>query len=128
METDVVVNADNLDYLKYLPDNSIDCIYCDPPFNTGDSWAGLDGGFVDIFKEPVLYPKGFAWLDDCIDDTLSLSYISYMAHRLLQIHRVLKSTGHFFLHCDYRESGNLRVLGDSIFGKPNFKNEIIWLS
>ena len=57
METDVVVNADNLDYLKNLPDDSIDCIYCDPPFNTGVSWVGRGGGFVDIYKETCAVSK-----------------------------------------------------------------------
>ena len=106
-----------------IPDASIDIFI--HRFNTGDSWVGLQGGYVDIYKNPVDAPAGFNWVHDVIDDA-SVSYIAYMAHRFLEIQRVLKPTGHFFLHCDYREVGNLRVLGDYIFDKARFRGEIIW--
>lgn len=54
------------------------------------------------------------------------AYLCFMAIRLLEIHRVLKPTGSFFLHCDHTANGYLRQLTDGIFGKANFRNEIVW--
>ena len=54
------------------------------------------------------------------------AYLSFMAIRLIEIHRVLKPTGSLFLHCDHTASGYLRQLLDGVFGKDNFRNEIVW--
>lgn len=53
-------------------------------------------------------------------------YLSYMAPRLRAMHRVLKSTGSIYLHCDHHANAHLRLLLDEIFGAKNFQNEIIW--
>ena len=55
-----------------------------------------------------------------------LSYLTYMGVRLIELHRVLKSTGSIYLHCDPDMSHHLRVLMDVIFGANNFRNEIVW--
>ena len=55
-----------------------------------------------------------------------LAYLSYMAERLLIMHRVLKPTGSIYLHCDPTASHYIKALMDSIFGHANFRNEIIW--
>ncbi len=55
-----------------------------------------------------------------------LAYLSYMAQRLLVMHRVLKPTGSLYLHCDPTASHYIKPLLDSIFGHQNFRNEIIW--
>lgn len=54
------------------------------------------------------------------------AYLSFMAVRLLEIRRILKPTGSLFLHCDYSADGYLRMALDAIFGKDNFRNEIVW--
>ena len=54
------------------------------------------------------------------------AYLCFMAIRLFEIHRVLKPTGSLYLHCDHTASGYLRQLLDGIFGRDNFRNEIIW--
>ena len=54
------------------------------------------------------------------------AYLSFMAIRLIEIHWILKPTGSLFLHCDHTASGYLRQLLDGIFGKDNFRNEIVW--
>ena len=54
------------------------------------------------------------------------AYLSFMAIRLIEIHRILKPTGSLFLHCDHTASGYLRQLLDGVFGKDNFRNEIVW--
>ena len=55
------------------------------------------------------------------------AYITYMAVRLIECHRVLKPTGSMYLHCDHHAVQYLRVLLDAVFGYPNFRNEIVWL-
>ena len=55
-----------------------------------------------------------------------MAYLSYMANRLLQCRRVLKATGSIYLHCDPTMSHYLKLVMDTVFGKDNFQNEIVW--
>ncbi len=55
-----------------------------------------------------------------------LAYLSYMAERLLIMHRILKPTGTLYLHCDPTVSHYVKALLDAIFGHTNFRNEIVW--
>jgi len=55
-----------------------------------------------------------------------MAYLSMMAVRLLELQRVLKPAGSLYLHCDPTASHYLKILLDGIFGKENFRNEIIW--
>ena len=54
------------------------------------------------------------------------AYIAYMAIRIIEMRRVLKSTGSVYLHCDSTASRYLATLMDTVFGRDNFGNEIIW--
>ena len=54
------------------------------------------------------------------------SYLAYMAARLLEMRRVLKPTGSIYLHCDPTMSHYLKLVMDAIFGRKNFRAEIIW--
>ncbi|MCY3998108.1 MAG: DNA methyltransferase [Flavobacteriaceae bacterium] len=54
------------------------------------------------------------------------TFLCFMAVRLLEMRRVLKPTGSIYLHCDYSASHYLKLVMDAIFGKKNFRNEIIW--
>ena len=55
-----------------------------------------------------------------------LGYLIYMAERLIEMERLLKSTGAIYLHCDPTASHYLKMIMDNIFGAKNFRNEIIW--
>jgi DNA modification methylase len=55
-----------------------------------------------------------------------LAYLTMMTARLLELHRVLRSSGSMFLHCDPTASHYLKIVCDAIFGSENFRNEIIW--
>ena len=55
-----------------------------------------------------------------------MAYLTMMANRLLQLHRVLKPTGSLYLHCDPTASHYLKIVLDGVFGKTNFRNDIIW--
>jgi site-specific DNA-methyltransferase (adenine-specific) len=54
------------------------------------------------------------------------AYLTYMAQRTIEMHRILKDTGSLYLHCDPTASHYLKILLDEIFGKNNFRNEIVW--
>ena len=55
-----------------------------------------------------------------------LAYLSMMAPRLKELHRVLKPTGSIYLHCDPTASHYLKILMDGVFGPPHFLNEVVW--
>ena len=56
------------------------------------------------------------------------AYIAFMTMRMLEIRRVLKSSGCAYLHCDHEANAYLRQMMDAIFGPDHFRNEIIWQS
>ena len=55
-----------------------------------------------------------------------MAYLAMMAVRVIELHRVLKSTGSIYLHCDPTASRYLKIIMDSIFGPLMYCNEIIW--
>ena len=55
-----------------------------------------------------------------------MAYLTMMTNRLLELHRVLKPTGLLYLHCDPTASHYLKIALDGVFGKLNYRNEIIW--
>ena len=146
--------GDNLDVLQdHIPDESVDLIYLDPPFNSNatynvlfqeksgensvaqitafeDTWHwGLESE--KVYEELVTKgPKRLADLLQAFRTFLGsndmLAYLTMMAIRLVELHRVLKPTGSIYLHCDPTASHYLKLLIDSVFGPQHFRNEIIW--
>ncbi|KKM99031.1 hypothetical protein LCGC14_1151920 [marine sediment metagenome] len=108
-----VLLGDNLKILKSLPDNYIDLIYIDPPFFTGKNYNIIKNGY----KTKAYNDKWKGGIDH---------YISWIKSKIEQIYRVLKSTGTFYLHCDWHINAYLRVICDKIFGNKNFREELIW--
>ena len=95
--------------------NSVQLIYLDPPFHTGDSFK-LKIGRGKQAKTVLLY-----------DDNLTVSeYVAWMRRILTACRVLLNASGSIYLHVDYRMSGKMRSLLDEIFGESNFMNEIIW--
>ncbi len=144
--------GDNLPILrKHFPDQSVDLIYLDPPFNSnrdynvlfreasGEEAPAQIKAFTDTFRwsadkyrefvesQP---PSGVLKLIDGFVETLGrndvTAYLVEMAPRLVELHRVLKPTGSLYLHCDPTASSYLRLLLDRIFSPKCFKNEIVW--
>lgn len=122
--------ADNLDVLRALPSEFVELIYIDPPFNTGKVQArtrlrvlrSRDGDRVGFqgnrYQSIALETRRFR---DQFDD-----YLAFLKPRLVEAHRVLMSRGCLYFHIDYREVHYCKVLIDTIFGRENFLNEIIW--
>jgi len=144
--------GDNLDILKYsIEDNSIDLIYIDPPFNSKRSYNVLfesidlsdttvqKEAFADTWSNVVYIDEMNEIADLHLDlykylnliDNLQISkgivsYLTTMALRICYMHRKLKDTGSFYLHCDPTMSHYLKIVCDLIFGGRNFKNDISW--
>lgn len=146
--------GDNLSVLREsIDDESVDLVYLDPPFNSNatynvlfkspkgdssqaqieafeDTWhwgEEAESAFDDVMKsgntdaaDLLRAARSFLGENDM------MAYLAMMAARLIELHRVLKSTGSIYLHCDPTASHYLKMLMDGIFGAENFQNEIIW--
>lgn len=146
--------GDNLEIMRaHIPDESVDLIYLDPPFNS-------DANYNVLFRAPSgeqspaqiqAFEDTWHWnanAEEAFDQVLSsgntdaaemiramraflgendmLAYLVMMAVRMLEMHRVLKATGSIYLHCDPTASHYLKILLDSVFGARNYRSEIIW--
>ena len=136
---------DNLDILQGMDSQTIDMIYLDPPFNKKKSFHAPIGSssegasFKDTwFKEDVKtewltdirleQPELHAYLGNVAHfaETSDFNYLTYMAVRIIECHRVLKDTGSIFYHCDDTMQHYIKLMLDIVFGRNNFKNEINW--
>ncbi|MHA1642240.1 MAG: DNA methyltransferase, partial [Promethearchaeota archaeon] len=89
MKFNTVYLGDNLNILREMESEIVDLIYIDPPF-----YSGVDyGEFSDKWKS--------------FDE-----YLSFMEIRIKEMHRVLKDTGSFYLHCDPSAVFELKILCD----------------
>jgi hypothetical protein len=62
----------------------------------------------------------------CLKENDMMAYLTMMAVRLLELHRVLTSTGSLYLHCDPTASHYSKALLDAVFNFRNYRNEIVW--
>lgn len=113
LKTNIIYCGDNLQMLKEIPDESVDLIYIDPPFNSNRNY--------EVFWGDIEEKRAF---EDRFGD--AEAYIQYMRPRILELYRVLKKTGSFYYHCDWHASHYVKVMLDQIFNFNNFLNEIIW--
>ena len=137
--------GDNLDILRGMNSECVDLIYLDPPFNSNQNYAAPVGSAAAgaAFKDTwTLSDLDVAWMGLIADEqpatahvlkTAGLthgkgmqSYLTMMAVRLMEMHRVLKPTGSIYLHCDPTASHYLKLLMDALFGASNFMAEITW--
>jgi DNA modification methylase len=149
-------NLDNL--RKHIRDETVDLCYIDPPFNSKrnynqiynniggedraqaqafvDTWT-WDGQADEGFREIIANEKGryttqtvalIKGLRDVLKEGSLLAYLVSMTRRIIEIHRVLKPTGSFYLHCDPTSSHYLKLVLDGIFCSQggHFINEIAW--
>src|ERR1019366_7707525 len=145
--------GDNLDVLRrYIKDESVDLVYLDPPFNSNatynvlfaeqdgsraaaqikafeDTWR-WDSGAVHAYGEALaqggkLHDTMMAF-SGLVGRSNMLAYLSMMAPRLVELHRVMKPSASIYLHCDPVASHYLKLLLDAVFGPGRFRTEIIW--
>ena len=125
-----VVLADNLAVLRELPDASVDLIYVDPPFNTGQARVlqqikatqDADGDRIGFQGRRYRTLRlGRSRYVDVYDD-----YLEFVEPRIVEFRRVLQPHGTLYFHIDYREAHYCKILLDLVFGRDCFLNEIIW--
>lgn len=126
----LVVHADNAQYLPTLPDGAFTLIYIDPPFNTGRSQRRQQTSMVrsDNGDRIGFQGRSYATVKGTLshyDDTFA-DYWSFLEPRLAEAWRLLADDGTLYLHLDYREVHYAKVLLDMLFGRESFLNEIIW--
>ena len=110
-----LILGDNLEVLKSLPDASVDLVYIDPPFFSNRNYSVIWGDKGEI--------RSF---EDCWQGGVD-TYINWMYKRVEQIHRILKPTGSFYLHCDWHADAELKVyVLNKIFGADKFRGQVIW--
>jgi site-specific DNA-methyltransferase (adenine-specific) len=146
--------GDNLPILReYIPTESVDLVYLDPPFNSNRSynvlfrdesghaadaqitafddtwhWGEQAQDTLDALQTQAQPEVGkmITALHAFIGDNQMMAYLVMMAARLVELHRVLKPTGSLYLHCDPTASHYLKVILDTIFGPQNYRNELVW--
>jgi len=151
---DALYYGDNLHVLReHIKDESVDLIYLDPPFNSKrdynllfkspkghesdaqitafeDSWhwgAQAEAEFAELLHQSNTdVAQMMQALRAFLGENDMMAYLTMMANRLLELHRVLKPTGSLYLHCDPTASHYLKVVLDGVFGKEAFRNEITW--
>ncbi len=102
----------------------IKLVYIDPPFDVGaDFTIEIEIGDDTFTKKPNILEE-IAYRDTWGNG--NDSFISYLYERIKLIHKILADDGSFYIHCDWRMSGYIRMILDEVFGKDNFVNEIIW--
>src|ERR1039458_2304396 len=146
--------GDNLDILReHIAAESVDLIYLDPPFNSKrdysvlfktpkghESYAQITA-FEDSWHWGEQAEREFSELEqsqhtDVAEMMIALrkflgnndmmAYLTMMANRLLELHRLLTNTGSLWLHCDPTASHYLKMILDGVFGKDNYRSEISW--
>lgn len=127
--SNAVIEGDNLQVLKTIPDESFQLIYIDPPFNTGrEQSRNTTKAVLDEGANKGFAGKGYKRIIENVlayDDTFA-DYWEFLFPRLIEAQRLLTKSGTLYLHLDYREAHYAKVLLDGLFGKENFLNEIIW--
>lgn len=145
--------GDNLQVLRdSIADESVDLVYLDPPFNsqanynilfkapTGeqskaqieafeDTWhwnAAAERAFDDVMQSGTDAAEMLRAMRSFLRENDMMAYLTMMAVRLIELHRVLKPTGSLYLHCDPTASHYLKILLDGIFGPGRFRSEISW--
>ena len=137
--------CDNLKVLNGLNSESVDLVYLDPPFNSKRlynapigsraegsqfkdtwKWSDVNEYQLDIIANDFPELADYIEIIDRVSDMSMKSYITYMAQRVIQLHRILKPTGSIYYHCDPTAGHFVKLMLDCIFGKENFGNNIIW--
>jgi len=90
------------------------------------TWQDVNEAYLDTLTSKFPSLTKFIISIGGIHSKTMMAYLTYMAQRIIEMHRVLKDTGSLYLHCDPTASHYLKIVLDEIFGKNNFRNEIIW--
>ena len=146
--------GDNLEVMRAMEAGTVDLVYLDPPFNSNKNYKIVFRGPSVLKSEAHLpaFEDVWVWDDESealyettvqehrgerVTETVSgllkvigrdrlMAYLVNMTPRLVEISRLLKPSGSVYLHCDPTASHYLKVIMDAVFGRENFRNEIVW--
>ena len=148
-----LIRGDNLEAMREFPEESVDLIATDPPFNSKrdyfvpyrdergrkpetlvraftDTWTWGDAAEA-AYRELIVDVGGqvadtIQGLRQFLNETPMMAYLVMMGVRIVEIYRILKPTGSLYLHCDPTASHYLKIILDAVFDTRNFRNEIVW--
>jgi site-specific DNA-methyltransferase (adenine-specific) len=141
-----------------IADESVDLCYIDPPFNSNHDYNQIYNNIGKDIAQSIAFTDTWEWdkeaikgfqrfnlvkgdkkipektkilitsLHKILGENGMLAYIISISQRIIEIHRVLKPTGSFYLHCDPTASHYLKLVLDSVFVENGgtFRNEIVW--
>ena len=139
-------HGDNLDFLRGMNSGSVNLIATDPPFNKSRDFHATP----DSLASGASFQDRWSWQDDIHDEWLDQlqqdetevwhvitaaktvygddmgAFLYWLGVRLLEMRRVLREDGSIYLHIDHTAHAWVKTLMDAIWGKHNFRNEIIW--
>ena len=139
-------HGDNLDFLRGINSNTIHLIATDPPFNKNKDFHATP----ESLAAGASFQDRWSWRDDIHDDWLVAlqrddpdvwavistakkvygddmgAFLCWLGVRLLEMHRILRDDGSLYLHIDHTAHAWVKCLLDAIFGRRNFRNEIVW--
>ena len=141
-----IFHGDNLDFLRNINSASVDLIATDPPFNKNKDFHAASNtkaagaSFTDRWHwDDDVLPQ---WQDSLKDDKPETwhfingvrgaghddmaAFLCWLGVRLMECHRILRPDGSLYLHIDHTAHAYAKVLMDTIFGRDNFRNELVW--
>ena len=154
MSGNVLYYGDNLDVLRrHVKDATVALVYLDPPFKSNqdynvlfaehsgersasqirafeDTWQwdlGAEAAYREVVEAGGKVSDAMRAMRTFLGESDMMAYLAMMAPRLVELRRVLRSSGSIYLHCDPTASHYLKVLLDGVFGPEQFRNEIIWV-
>ena len=139
-------HGDNLGFLRGMNSGTVNLIATDPPFNKSKDFHATPNRLASGAK----FEDRWSWHRDIHDEWLDSlqreepevwqvittaksvygddmgAYLCWLGVRLLEMHRVLADDGSLYLHIDHTAHAWVKCLLDAVFGKENFRNEIVW--
>jgi len=139
-------HGDNLNFLRGMNSGTVDLIATDPPFNKSKDFHATP----DSLAAGASFQDRWSWHDDIHDDWLTAimrdepevwavidtakkvygddmgAFLCWLGVRLLEMHRILADDGSIYLHIDHTAHAYVKALMDAVFGRENFRNEIVW--
>ena len=145
-ENRTLYHGDNLDFLRGMNSETVNLIATDPPFNKSRDFHATP----DSLASGAKFEDRWSWHDDIHDDWLieiqrdepevwqvitaaktvwgddMAAFLCWLGVRVLEMHRILTEDGSLYLHIDHTAHAYVKTLLDAIFGRRNFRNEIVW--
>ena len=138
--------GDNLEVMRGMNSETVNLIATDPPFNKGvrafsarDGTASDGASFIDKWEWRDVHAD---WVEQIRENWTAVhavieaaklahgydtaAYLCWLGIRLMECHRILTEDGSIYVHLDDTASAWVKAMMDGIFGRENFRNEILW--